>query len=96
MISSNRKADEVEGWLARDPLSRLDSYLDARGVLTDDLREQMTTSADADAAALRAGMNVEQQVDPEDLFRFVYSAPTPNLIDQRAQVAAEIAAGELS
>ncbi|OZD84357.1 pyruvate dehydrogenase (acetyl-transferring) E1 component subunit alpha [Rhodococcus sp. 05-2256-B2] len=91
-----RKADEVQGWLARDPLSRLDSYLEAQGLLTDELREQMTVSADADAAALRAGMNVEQDVDPEDLFRFVYSSPTPGLIEQRNQVAAEIAAGELS
>ena len=41
-------------------------------------------------------MNVEQDVDPEDLFRFVYSSPTPGLIEQRNQVAAEIAAGELS
>ncbi|MGB7238220.1 MAG: thiamine pyrophosphate-dependent enzyme, partial [Rhodococcus sp. (in: high G+C Gram-positive bacteria)] len=91
-----RKADEVEGWLARDPLSRLDAYLGGTGLLTDDLRTEITVSADADAAALRAGMNVEQEVDPEDLFRFVYSTPTPNLIDQRTQVAAETAAGELS
>ncbi|WP_338887185.1 thiamine pyrophosphate-dependent dehydrogenase E1 component subunit alpha [Rhodococcus sovatensis] len=91
-----RKADEVEGWLARDPLSRLDAYLGGAGLLTDELRTEITVSADADAAELRAGMNVEQSVDPEDLFRFVYSTPTPALLDQREQIAAEIAAGELS
>ncbi|OZD19316.1 pyruvate dehydrogenase (acetyl-transferring) E1 component subunit alpha [Rhodococcus sp. 06-156-3C] len=89
-----RKADEVEGWLARDPLARLDAHLGARGILNDDLRAEFTESADSDAAALRSGMNVEQQVDAEDLFRFVYSTPTPNLIEQRDQVAAEIAAEE--
>ena len=89
-----RKADEVEGWLARDPMVRLDAYLASRGVLNDELRAQFNDSADADAAALRAGMNVEQQVDPDDLFRFVYSDPTPALREQRDQVAAEIAAEE--
>lgn len=89
-----RKADEVEGWLARDPLVRLDSYLESRGVLTEELRAEFTQAADADAAALRVGMNVEQSVDPEDLFRFVYSEPTPNLMAQRDQVVAEIAAEE--
>ncbi|QYB00751.1 pyruvate dehydrogenase (acetyl-transferring) E1 component subunit alpha (plasmid) [Rhodococcus sp. USK10] len=89
-----RKADEVEGWLARDPLVRLDTYLESRGILNDELRTQFTGAADTDAAALRAGMNVEQEVDPEDLFRFVYSEPTPNLIEQRNQVAAELAAEE--
>jgi 2-oxoisovalerate dehydrogenase E1 component alpha subunit len=89
-----RKADEVEGWLARDPLVRLDSYLESRGVLTAALRAEFARSADADAAALRSGMNVEQSVDPEDLFRFVYSEPTPNLLAQRDQVVAEIAAEE--
>lgn len=89
-----RTPDEVEGWLARDPVARLDAYLDSRGLLTDELRVEFTQAADADAAALRAGMNVEQSVDPEDLFRFVYSEPTPNLVEQRNQVAAERAAEE--
>lgn len=89
-----RTPGEVESWLLRDPLVRLDAYLRSRGVLTDALRAEFTQSADADAAALRAGMNVEQSVDPEDLFRYVYSAPTPNLTEQRNQVAAEIAAEE--
>ncbi|SNT10760.1 pyruvate dehydrogenase (acetyl-transferring) E1 component subunit alpha [Rhodococcoides kyotonense] len=89
-----RKSDEVEGWLARDPLSRLDAYLTSKGLLNDELRSDITVSADADAAELRAGMNVEQSVDPQDLFRFVYSTPTPALIEQSNQVADEIAAEE--
>ncbi|MDJ0394768.1 pyruvate dehydrogenase (acetyl-transferring) E1 component subunit alpha [Rhodococcus sp. G-MC3] len=89
-----RKAEEVAGWLGRDPLARLDTYLTGRGVVTDALRAEITEAADADAAALRTGMNAEQSVDPQDLFRFVYETPTPALIEQRDQVAAEIAAEE--
>lgn len=89
-----RKADEVEGWLARDPLTRLDAYLGAAGILTDEVREEITVSADADAAALRAGMNTDRDVDPHDLFEFVYAVPTPSLIEQRDQVTAETAAAQ--
>lgn len=89
-----RKSDEVEGWLARDPLSRLDAYLSSKGLLNDELRAEITVSADAAAAELRSGMNAEQSVDPQDLFRFVYSTPTTALIEQSNQVADEIAAEE--
>lgn len=89
-----READEVEGWLARDPIVRLDTYLESRGLLTDELRTEIAQTADDAAAALRTGMNIDQDVDPEDLFRFVYSEPTPNLMEQRNQVVAEIAAEE--
>ena len=46
------------------------------------------------AARLRAGMNADSELDPLELFAHVYAEPTPQLREQRAQLAAELAAAD--
>ncbi|WP_367319712.1 pyruvate dehydrogenase (acetyl-transferring) E1 component subunit alpha [Streptomyces sp. HUAS ZL42] len=87
-----RESDEVERWSAADPLARLETYLRARGVLTDEDIEGVREEAEALAAKLRAGMNAETVPDPLELFDHVYAEPTPQLREQRALLAAELAA----
>ena len=43
------------------------------------------------AARVRAGMNAASVRDPLELFDHVYAEPTPQLREQRAQLAAELA-----
>jgi pyruvate dehydrogenase E1 component alpha subunit len=50
--------------------------------------------ADAAAAQLRARMNVDTELDPMSLFDNVFAEPTPQLIEQREQVRAELAAAQ--
>ena len=45
------------------------------------------------AASLRARMNQDPVLDPMDLFAHVYAEPTPQLLEQREQLRAELAAG---
>ncbi|MFD0787654.1 pyruvate dehydrogenase (acetyl-transferring) E1 component subunit alpha, partial [Micromonospora azadirachtae] len=50
--------------------------------------------AEAYAADVRERMNAQPTVDPLSLFDHVYAQPTPQLIEQREQIRAELAAAE--
>ncbi len=85
-----RSEEEVRAWDARDPLLRLRAYLRSMGVLHDDDEAAFAASAESIAAALRTGLNAEVEVDPADLFRFVFAEPTPQLMEQAAMLAEEL------
>jgi len=87
-----RTSDEVQGWLARDPLLRLESYLRAAGLLDDGRAAAVTAEAERLAALLREQMNAEPRCDPAELFRHVYAEPTPALTAQWRALEAELAA----
>ncbi|MFI5875131.1 pyruvate dehydrogenase (acetyl-transferring) E1 component subunit alpha [Streptomyces sp. NPDC051445] len=91
-----RDAEEVQRWSAADPLSRLEGYLRARGALTDEDVTAVREQAETLAAELRAGMNAESVPDPLELFDHVYAEPTPQLREQRAMLAAELAETDAS
>ncbi len=85
-----RTDEEVQKWVSRDPVSRMQTYLSARNMFDDDAVAAIAASAEDIASALRDGMNSEPEVDPEDLFRYVYSKPTPQLQEQAAMLREEI------
>ncbi|TQC46316.1 pyruvate dehydrogenase (acetyl-transferring) E1 component subunit alpha [Rhodococcus sp. WS4] len=87
-----RDSAEVDQWLGRDPLARLEKYLRGKGLLDDASADALTAEAEAAAATLRAGMNVDRAADPMDLFRYVFAEQTPQLREQQAQAEAELAA----
>ncbi|GAB2836025.1 pyruvate dehydrogenase (acetyl-transferring) E1 component subunit alpha [Lentzea nigeriaca] len=88
--SRYRADDEVTEWLPRDPLLRVRTYLTAVGALDDDREQQITAAAEEMAAAVRAGVGAETVADPEELFTHLYSTPTPQLVEQRAALRAEL------
>ena len=87
-----RDEQEVERWRAADPIERLTAYLRTRGLLNDEIVNTAHAEAEAFAADLRARMNADTALDPLELFDHVYAEPTPQLREQRAQLAAELAA----
>ena len=87
-----RDEDEVTGWLRRDPIARLEAYLRAQGLLDDEAVAAVAAEAEAVAADVRTRMNADVEVDPLSLFDHVYATPTPQLLEQRAQVQAELEA----
>ena len=86
-----RSAAEVEGWLARDPLRRLETYLRDRGLLDDAAVAEISAAAEQRAAQVRQAMSGEADQDPAELFAHVYAQPTPALAAQREFLLAEIA-----
>jgi 2-oxoisovalerate dehydrogenase E1 component alpha subunit len=89
-----REDDEVTEWAAKDPLVRLETYLKAQGVLDDAQMAQFSEAAEDLAKHTRDGLNRDVVPDPDDLFRFVYSQPTPQLIEQLAVVHDELSREE--
>ncbi|MFC9350482.1 pyruvate dehydrogenase (acetyl-transferring) E1 component subunit alpha [Arthrobacter sp. NPDC057013] len=86
-----RQDSEVAQWMARDPLSRMRTYLTDKGLLDDDGEARIAEKAESVAAQLRNGLGEEVPVDPQDLFKYVFSSPTPQLKEQSALLADELA-----
>ncbi len=87
-----RRQDEVEGWLARDPVTRIRQHLIARGLLDETAVAALDAEAEAEAAALRQQVNTATVPDPADLFRHVYAEQTPALRWQQHELSAELTA----
>ncbi|MFJ7779028.1 pyruvate dehydrogenase (acetyl-transferring) E1 component subunit alpha [Streptomyces yangpuensis] len=85
---------EVEAWLARDPVDRMERHLRQRGLLDDSAVDRVRRDAEAMARELRLRLAEETTVDPLSLFDHVYRRPTPQLLEQRALLEREIAAEE--
>ncbi len=88
-----RDSAEVQAWLERDPLSRLETYLRERGLLDDADMARISGDAEHQAAAVREAMSGEPAADPAELFAHVYAQPTLALAAQREFLHAEIDEG---
>ncbi|MFJ2621578.1 pyruvate dehydrogenase (acetyl-transferring) E1 component subunit alpha [Glutamicibacter sp. NPDC087344] len=89
-----REDAEVAEWKAKDPVIRLQSYLDDAGLLTEQAAAEITQKAEAVAKTLRDGMNQDANTDPRELFEHVFSSKTPQLAEQQAMLADELAREE--
>ncbi|HZW42291.1 MAG TPA: pyruvate dehydrogenase (acetyl-transferring) E1 component subunit alpha [Agromyces sp.] len=88
-----RQARDVEHWKRRDPIERLEKYLVSEGALTEAVRAEITDAAEELATRTRDVMTTEADLDPLELFDHVYSRPRAALLEQRAALEAELAAG---
>jgi 2-oxoisovalerate dehydrogenase E1 component alpha subunit len=89
-----RDAAEVRKWSSADPLARLETYLAGRGLLAPEEIEAAGAAAEKYAAELRERMNTDTEADYLELFDHVFAEPTPQLREQREQLAAELEAQE--
>ena len=85
-----REGDEVDEWVQRDPLKRMRTYLCNEGALTDELESEYTADAETVAQSLRDAMGQQADINPLELFDHVYTVQTPQLAQQRAQLAEEL------
>jgi pyruvate dehydrogenase E1 component alpha subunit len=86
-----REQDEVERWLRDDPLDRLTAYLRDRRLLNDEFAQAAHVEAETYATELRTRMNADPGGDPLEIFDHVFAELTPQLHEQRAMLAAELA-----
>jgi pyruvate dehydrogenase E1 component alpha subunit len=86
-----RSQEEVDSWLARDPVTRLKEHLRHRGLLSEAAAAALEAQAEAEAATLRQRMNTDTRHDPADLFRYVYAEQTPELRRQQHELEADLA-----
>ncbi|ACL40869.1 Pyruvate dehydrogenase (acetyl-transferring) [Pseudarthrobacter chlorophenolicus A6] len=86
-----RESAEVAEWRAKDPVNRMRTYLTGQGILDDDGEARIRAKAESVAAQLREGLSEDVPVDPQDLFRHVFAVQTPQLKEQSAFLADELA-----
>ena len=77
-----REREEVQAWIARDPLQRLRAHLTAAGTLDQETEERFAAGAEEIAAAMRTALNTDADLDPEDLFRYVTTHRSLQLDEQ--------------
>lgn len=78
-----RDAAELDEWRGKDPLARVEAFLDAQGALTEERRQAVAAKADAVAAEMRAGITTLADPDPLTVFDNVYAEPHTGLSRQR-------------
>jgi 2-oxoisovalerate dehydrogenase E1 component alpha subunit len=89
-----RQDSEVAEWQAKDPLTRMKTYLTDQGLLDGKIDAGIAEKAEAVAAQLRQGLSEDVPVNPQDLFKYVFSSPTPQLEKQSALLADELSREE--
>ncbi|WP_280706787.1 pyruvate dehydrogenase (acetyl-transferring) E1 component subunit alpha [Kitasatospora sp. GP30] len=87
-----RGSDEVAAWQEHDPLLLMERRLRAMDLLDDATAAEASEAAETLAARMRAEFHAEPVLDPMSLFQHVYAHPTPQLLEQQHQLAAELAA----
>ncbi|TLM74138.1 pyruvate dehydrogenase (acetyl-transferring) E1 component subunit alpha [Pseudarthrobacter sp. NamB4] len=86
-----RDANELEDWAAKDPISRVAGLLERKGLLTEELQQQVKDKADAVAREMRAGCTTMPDPEPLDVFKHVYSTPNSWLDRQQDHYARYLA-----
>lgn len=87
-----RTDDEVAHWAALDPISRYRAYLLDRAVIGPELITAVDQEAAAAADRLRLDIFDAPAPSPLEVFDHVYADPPAALLEQRRQLAAELAA----
>jgi 2-oxoisovalerate dehydrogenase E1 component alpha subunit len=75
-------------WAAKDPILRLERYLEGVGLLDDGVRTSVAATADGVAARFRAACVSLEDPEPLSVFDHVYSTPHSGLDRQKRQYAA--------
>ncbi|MEV8214888.1 pyruvate dehydrogenase (acetyl-transferring) E1 component subunit alpha [Leifsonia sp. NPDC077715] len=78
-----RDASELDQWRGKDPVTRVEAYLDAQGALTGERMAAIVAKADAVAAEMRAGITSLADPEPLSVFDNVYAEPHTGLARQR-------------
>jgi 2-oxoisovalerate dehydrogenase E1 component alpha subunit len=86
-----RDANELEDWAARDPINRIAALLERKGLLTEELQQQVKDKADAVAREMRTGCTTMPDPEPLDVFKNVYSTPNSWLDRQQDHYARYLA-----
>jgi pyruvate dehydrogenase E1 component alpha subunit len=78
-----RDASELDRWRGKDPVTRVEAYLNSQGALTDERMTAIVAKADAVAAEMRAGITSLADPQPLSVFDNVYAEPHTGLARQR-------------
>lgn len=90
--SRYRTKAEEDRWVQLDPLSRYTAWMRSKGVLTDEVEDEVAHVAATACAKLRADLIEAKDSDPLALFDHMYETQDAILAGQRLELASELAA----
>lgn len=85
-----RDAAEVEEWKARDPLLRVQRYLQDQGQWSEAWEHEVFEACTAEVEEAMAAAAAVPLPPPQDMFRYMYAEMTPQLIEQEAALLAAL------
>ncbi len=83
-----RSQEEVDEWMARDPIERLRKYMVAEGIWTDADDEQLYQWAKDEVAKAVEEAEAKPRPSVDELFDYLYAEPTPELVRQKEYLKA--------
>jgi 2-oxoisovalerate dehydrogenase E1 component alpha subunit len=83
-------AEEVERWRGLDPLRRYRTFIEERGLLTDEVISRVEEEGNDLAAHIRKGIVGIPPHPVDDMFRWVFAEKSPNLERQEKQMMEEL------
>jgi pyruvate dehydrogenase E1 component alpha subunit len=88
-----RTDEEVEKWKERDPITRFQKYLVAKGLLSDDKIDAIESAVldEVQAAVDNAEKQMKTMGDPMHMFEYAYAEMSPFLKEQQEDFARELA-----
>lgn len=84
--SKYRDDAEVEEWRPRDPLLRVQRYLEQRGQWSQDWEQELVAACTAEVEQAMEAAAAVTPPPPQDMFRYMYAEMTPPLIEQEADL----------
>jgi pyruvate/2-oxoglutarate/acetoin dehydrogenase E1 component/TPP-dependent pyruvate/acetoin dehydrogenase alpha subunit len=86
LVSNKLKAqEETAEWESKDPLRRVELYIQKNGLLNEEERKKAAEAAQtAVSRAVDEYRNSEEE-DPAEMFRYMYDTPTPRLLEESAE-----------
>jgi pyruvate dehydrogenase E1 component alpha subunit len=81
---------EVEAWRPRDPLLRVQKYLQSCGQWAEDWEQQLIDECTAEVEQAVEEAATVPPPPPRDMFRYMYAEMTPPLIEQEAVLLASL------
>lgn len=85
-----RSQDELDHWLALDPIPRYRAYLQGQGLWSDRLADRVAARSSRLRTELRDAVFGAPDIDVDEVFTTVYAEITPALEAQRQQLRAEL------
>jgi pyruvate dehydrogenase E1 component alpha subunit len=88
--SKYRDEAEVEEWRPRDPLLRVQKYLHSLGQWSEDWEQQLIAECTVEVEQAMEDAAAVPPPPPQDMFRYMYAAMTPPLLEQEAALLASL------
>lgn len=85
-----RPPEEIEESTRRDPITRLEAFLEKQGLLDAGFRDQVDGAAQAAADRVRTEIYDAPHAAPLELFDHVYVEPPPHLAEQQERLRREL------